>query len=163
MASPLPTSGHKWNWEADPGTLTVNDFPAATCALCHFSGFGSSGTTHDVGDRLTWFLASPISDRRPSWQDNKVRMQGVCLECHNKNFIDTFYGNADAAVEQVNAWVVESDQIMAPLKDNGLLTAAPFDEPIDFTSFELLWHHWGRTRIWRLDARSGLCAVARRI
>ena len=138
------TSGHKWNWEADPGTLTVNDFPAATCALCHFSGFGSSGTTHDVGDRLTWFLASPISDRRPSWQDNKVRMQGVCLECHNKNFIDTFYGNADAAVEQVNAWVVESDQIMAPLKDNGLLTAAPFDEPIDFTYFEL-WHHWGRT------------------
>ena len=33
---------------------------------------------------------------------------------------------------------------MQPLKDNGLLTATPFDEPIDFTYFEL-WHHWGRT------------------
>jgi hydroxylamine dehydrogenase len=33
---------------------------------------------------------------------------------------------------------------MQPLKDNDLLTAAPFDEPIDFTYFEL-WHHWGRT------------------
>ena len=33
---------------------------------------------------------------------------------------------------------------MQPLKDNGLLTDAPFDEPIDYTYFEL-WHHWGRT------------------
>ena len=138
------TDGDTWNWEAEPGTLEVTDFPAATCALCHFSGFGSTGTTHDVGDRLTWFLASPISDRRPSWQDNKVRMQGVCLECHNQNFIDTFYTNADLAVEQVNQWVAESDQIMAPLQENGLITAEPFDEPIDFTYFEL-WHHWGRT------------------
>ena len=29
-------------------------------------------------------------------------------------------------------------------KQQGLLTAEPFDEPIDFTYFEL-WHHWGRT------------------
>jgi hydroxylamine dehydrogenase len=27
------TSGGYWNWEADPGTLTVQDFPAATCAI----------------------------------------------------------------------------------------------------------------------------------
>jgi hydroxylamine dehydrogenase len=47
------TSGHNWHWEAESGTLTVNDFPAATCAICHMSGFGASGTTHDVGDRLT--------------------------------------------------------------------------------------------------------------
>ena len=52
--------------------------------------------------------------------------------------------SADAAVEQVNAWVQESDEIMAPLKENGLLTDEPFDEPIDFVYFEL-WHHWGRT------------------
>ena len=55
------TSGYRWNWEAAPGTLTVNDFPAPTCATCHFSGFGASGTTHDVGDRLTRYLFAPIS------------------------------------------------------------------------------------------------------
>ncbi|RMD56077.1 MAG: hydroxylamine oxidoreductase, partial [Candidatus Thermofonsia bacterium] len=137
-------SGDTWNWDAEPGTQTVNDIPAATCAVCHMSGFGSTGTTHDVGDRLTWFLAAPISSRRPAWQDNRVRMQGVCSECHNEEFIDDFYANADDAVEQVNLWVEESDQIIQPLKDNGLLTAAPFDEPIDFVYFNL-WHHWGRT------------------
>ena len=138
------TMGANWNWEAEAGTLTVNDFPAPTCAICHMSGFGTSGTTHDVGDRLTWYLFAPISQQRPSWQDNKVRMQGVCLECHNKIFIDDFYTAADKATEQVNAWVKQSDDMVAPLKDNNLLTAAPFDEPIDFTYFEL-WHHWGRT------------------
>jgi len=138
------TGGERWNWEADPGTLHVTDFPAPTCAICHMSGFGATGTTHDVGDRLTWYLFAPISERRPSWQDNMVRMQNVCLECHNRNFVDEFYAAADKATEAVNAWVKHSDEMMQPLKDKGLLTAEPFDEPIDFTYFEL-WHHWGRT------------------
>jgi hypothetical protein len=138
------TGGDNWHWEAEPGTLTVNDFPAPTCATCHISGFGATGTTHDVGDRLAWYLFSPISERRPAWQDNMSRMQTVCTECHNTEFITTFYANADAATERVNEWVRESDAIVQPLKDNGLMTAAPFDEPIDFTYFNL-WHHWGRT------------------
>ncbi|WP_420631913.1 multiheme c-type cytochrome [Candidatus Leptofilum sp.] len=138
------TDGHTWDWEAEPGTLDTTNFPAPTCATCHMSGFGPTATTHDVGDRLTWNLAAPISSRRPAWQDNMTRMQGVCSECHNSNFIETFYDDADRAVEQVNAWVIESDEIIQPLKDNGLLTAQPFDEPIDFVYFNL-WHHWGRT------------------
>jgi hypothetical protein len=138
------TDGHTWDWEAEPGTLDVIDFPAPTCATCHMSGFGPTATTHDIGDRLTWNLAAPISNRRPAWQDNMTRMQGVCSECHNKSFIETFYTDADKAVEQVNAWVIESDEIIQPLKDNDLLTAQPFDEPIDFVYFNL-WHHWGRT------------------
>lgn len=138
------TGGHHWNWDAKPGTLTPADFPAPTCATCHFSGFGASGTTHDVGDRLTWFLFAPVSTRRPGWQENKVRMQNVCRACHNQNFLDTFYEAADGATERVNEWVHESDEIISPLKQRGLLTAAPFDEPIDFVHFEL-WHHWGRT------------------
>jgi hypothetical protein len=138
------TGGDDWHWEAAPGTLTVEDFPAPTCATCHISGFGATASSHDVGDRLTWYLFAPISERRPAWQDNKVRMQSVCRECHNQNFLDTFYTNADAATEQVNAWIVESDEIVAPLNEAQLLTAAPFDEPIDFTYFEV-WHHWGRT------------------
>lgn len=138
------TDGYTWNWEAEPGTLTVEDFPAATCAICHMSGFGATSTTHDVGERLTWYLFAPISQRRPGWQDNKVRMQSVCRECHNEVFIETFYNAADRATGAVNAWVEESDQLMAPLKEGGLLTGEAFDEPIDFVYFEL-WHHWGRT------------------
>ena len=92
------TSGDTWNWDAEPGTLTVEDFPAPTCAICHMSGFGAAGTTHDVGERLTWYLFSPVSERRPGWEDNLVRMQNVCLECHNANFIDDFYADGDALV-----------------------------------------------------------------
>jgi hypothetical protein len=138
------TGGDRWNWEAEPGTLTVSDFPAPTCATCHFSGFGASGTTHDAGDRLSWYLFAPISERRPSWEDNRTRMQSVCRECHNPAFLEDFYADADAATEAVNDLVRESDAIMAPVKAGGLLTSEPFDEPIDYTYFEA-WHHWGRT------------------
>jgi len=138
------TTGHEWHWEAEPGSLTTVDFPAPTCSTCHMSGFGLSATTHDVGSRLTWFLAAPISARRPVWQENMTRMQNVCLACHSNNFVDTFYENGDALVESINDWVRLSDAMMQPLRDNRLLTAQPFDEPIDYLHFEL-WHHWGRT------------------
>lgn len=138
------TSGHQWNWEAEAGTLDVEDFPAATCAICHMSGFGATGTTHDVGERLTWYLFAPVSERRPGWENNIVRMQSVCLECHNDQFITDFYAAADEATVAVNDWVQESQMMIEPLLVNDLMTAAPFDEPIDFTYFEL-WHHWGRT------------------
>lgn len=138
------TNGSNWNWDAAPGTLTVKDFPAPTCSTCHFSGFGKAGTTHDVGDRLSWYLFAPISERRPAWQDNITRMQGVCQECHNTEFIENYYKAADAATGKINDWVVESDEIMKPLKAANVVTAKPFDQPIDFVYFEL-WHHWGRT------------------
>jgi len=138
------TSGHEWHWEAEPGTLTTIDFPAPTCATCHMSGFGLSATTHDVGDRLTWFLAAPVSTRRPAWNENRVRMQNVCLACHSNNFVDNFYERGDALVGSINNWVLLSQWMMAHLTDNGLTTEAPFDEPVEFTYFNL-WHHWGRT------------------
>jgi hypothetical protein len=138
------TGGDEWNWDVEAGRATPVDFPAPTCAICHISGFGSTGTTHDVGDRLTWFLFAPVSELRPDADSNRVRMQTVCLECHSTNFVDDFYADADAATERVNEWVLESQEIIKPLQDAGLMTEEPFDEPIDFTFFNL-WHHWGRT------------------
>jgi nitrate/TMAO reductase-like tetraheme cytochrome c subunit len=138
------TGGDTWNWAAEPGTLTVQDFPAPTCATCHFSGFGGAGTTHDAGDRLTWFLFAAVSERRPAWQDNQVRMQSVCKECHNANFIETFYTNADAATESVNGFIRQSDAIKQSLVEQGLLTEKPLDEAFDFIHYET-WHHFGRT------------------
>lgn len=138
------TGGDRYNWEAEPGMLTVQDFPAPTCATCHMSGFGGAATTHDVGERLTWYLFAPVSERRPAWQDNQVRMKLVCGECHNENWIDNFYVDGDALVGKINSWVLESREVIKPLQDHGLLTGEPFDEPIDFVFFDL-WHHWGRT------------------
>jgi len=138
------TTGHTWNWEAEPGLITVADIPAATCAICHISGIGAASTTHDVGDRLTWFLFDPVSTRRPAWTDNRIRMQTVCLECHNQNFVEDFYTAADVATGRVNEWTQEGEDLRVALVEAGALTAEPFDEPIDFAIYEL-WHHWGRT------------------
>ncbi len=118
--------------------------PAATCATCHFSGFGLSPTTHDVGDRLGWYLAAPITTQRPNFAENRLRMQNVCRACHSDSFIEDFYVAADAATMTVNEFIIASDLMMQPLIDNGLLTPAPFDEPIDYVYYEL-WHHFGRT------------------
>jgi hypothetical protein len=138
------TGGQNWNWGAGAGTLTVKDFPAPTCATCHFSGFGGSATTHKVGERLTWFLFSSISERRPNWQDNMVRMQSVCFECHNKSFVDDYYAAADKATLQVNTWVTQSQKIIQPLTDLKLISDQPFVDSVQFDQYEL-WHHYGRT------------------
>jgi hydroxylamine dehydrogenase len=136
--------GDDWNWDADPGTLTSQDIPAATCATCHMSGFGTQGTTHDVGERLTWFLFQQISQRRPGWEENGERMRQVCRECHSTDFVADFYTDADALVDSVNELCVEGQAIYTELSGEGLLTPEPFDQPIDFVNFDL-WHHWGRT------------------
>ncbi len=138
------TLSDNWNWDAEPGTVTVEDFPAPTCSTCHIGGIGAAGSTHDVGDRLTWFLFEPVSTRRPGWSDNQVRMKTVCLECHNRNFVEDFYTAADAATERVNEWTQEGEDLRGQLTAAGALTDEPFDEPIDFVIFNL-WHHWGRT------------------
>jgi hypothetical protein len=116
--------GSTWNWDAEAGNLTVTDFPAPTCALCHMSGFGANGTTHDVGDRLSWYLFASISQQRPNWEDNRSHMQSVCFECHNKNFITNLYTGADAATQQVNDWVKDSNDLVAPLQEQGLINTA---------------------------------------
>lgn len=115
-----------------------------TCAICHMSAFGSAEGTHDVGDRLTWFLFAPVSQRRPDWEKNKIKMQGVCLKCHNRDFVDKFYADADNATEAVNGFVRQGNDMMKPLRDRGLVAQQPFTEPIQYAEFEL-WHHWGRT------------------
>lgn len=138
------TMGDDWNWDAEPGTLTTLDFPAPTCATCHMSGFGLSATTHDVGDRLTWYLAAKVSEERPNAAENRIRMQNVCLACHSSNYIEDFYEGGDELVGAVNDWVLFSDAMVQPLKDNGLMSPEPFDEPIDYLYFNI-WHHWGRT------------------
>jgi hypothetical protein len=71
-------------------------------------------------------------------------MQGVCRECHNQNFIDEFYADADVGTEAINEMVLQGRAITDSLKGAGLLTSQPFDQSYDFVDFEL-WHHWGRT------------------
>lgn len=138
------TQGHNWNWTQKKGRLGVADFPAATCQICHISAFGSQSTTHDVGDRLSWFLFAETSTKRPNWEENRERMKSVCSECHSRPFINEEYKNADALTEAVNVKTDEAKAIMDELFKQGFITDKPFDAPIKFAAFDL-WHHYGRT------------------
>ena len=70
-------------------------------------------------------------------------MSLVCLERHSKGFTEGFMTQFDNVVELYNAkFGVPAEAIMAGLYAQGLLTPLPFDEPLEFTYWEL-WHDEG--------------------
>ena len=67
----------------------------------------------------------------------------VCLECHGKGFATAFMSQFDSLVELFNdKFAKPARGIMAELYSRKLLTPTPFDEPIEFTYWEL-WHDEG--------------------
>ena len=61
------TSGENWNWDAEAGHADRERLPCAHLRYLPLSaGLARAGTTHDVGDRLTWYLFAPVSERPPS-------------------------------------------------------------------------------------------------
>jgi hydroxylamine dehydrogenase len=132
------------NLAADPKSLTTNDMPVPTCATCHMSGIEGAGMTHDVGQRLSWYLFAPVSTERPGYLQGQVNMQEICLKCHTSGSVKDFYKQAEDVVGDTNKLIKEADAIMAGLKQEGLLTGGPFDKPINYTYFDM-WHYYGRT------------------
>ena len=133
----------KFSMDAPPGTLTVRDFPAPTCATCHMSAFGGVKGTHNVGARLKWTLQPPIAKVRVNAEKNRQTMSAVCLNCHNKTFIKDNLSAAEKVINVTNKNVEEGQAIIDDLRKAGLMDKTAFKYPLDFTNFEL-WHHEGR-------------------
>lgn len=51
------------NLESDKWVAGIDYSAAPTCATCHMSAGGKEGKTHNVGDRISWNLRSPISKK----------------------------------------------------------------------------------------------------
>lgn len=132
------------NLDAKPKQLTTADMSVPTCATCHMSGLGGMNVTHDVTERLSWYLFEAVSHPRPDFAQARARMQEVCGNCHATSQVKSFYAQGDSVVAATNAKVAASIALMDSLKKEGLLTPAPFDQPIDFVAFDL-WHYYGRT------------------
>jgi hydroxylamine dehydrogenase len=135
---------HDMNLAVSPGDLTTADMPVPTCATCHMSGLDDLKVTHDTTERLSWFLFAPISEKRPHYERGQLEMKEVCNKCHAKSTADEFYAEAEDVVAATNAKVADVASIMAGLREDGLLTPEPFDEPIEFKDFDF-WHYFGRT------------------
>jgi hypothetical protein len=51
------------NLESDKWVAGIDYSAAPTCATCHMSAGGKEGKTHNVGDRISWTLRPPISQK----------------------------------------------------------------------------------------------------
>ncbi len=132
------------NLAARPEALTTADMPVPTCATCHMSGINNLDVTHDTSERLSYYLFAAVSDRRQNYRKAQINMKAVCLNCHTNPKIVEFYREAESVVKSTNSIVQDADKVIEDLRNEGLLTPEPFDEPIEFVHFDL-WHYFGRT------------------
>jgi hypothetical protein len=135
---------HLLNLECPPSRLTSRDMFIPTCATCHLSGLDGQKVTHDTSERLSYWLAAEVSDKRPGYGLAQAAMKETCARCHTRPLIDRVYQEAEQAVASTNQKVKEAQDIMTALRKDGILTTPPFAQPIDFLYFDL-WHYYGRT------------------
>jgi hydroxylamine dehydrogenase len=135
---------HLLNLDAPSETLTTRDMFVPTCATCHMSGINGLGVTHEPSERLSFYLANAISEKRPHYVAAQTKMKLVCSQCHTSATIDRVYGQAEQVVQSTNLRVHAAQEIVNGLRTDGVLTGAPFSQPIDFVYFDL-WHYDGRT------------------
>lgn len=133
-----------YNLDADPENLTVADMPSPTCATCHMSGQGGLAVTHNVSQRLSWYLFAPISEKRPNYAENQAEMKRACNNCHTSSHTDQYFEDAERVVRATNEKVSNFMDIVDTLRAEGHLTPTPFDEPLEFEIFDY-WHYYGRT------------------
>jgi len=127
-----------------PAKLTTHDMWVPTCATCHMSGINGNKVTHDPSERLSWYLADPITKKRPNYIYAQTAMKQICEQCHTKTLIDGVYQRAEKVVDVTNQKVAEAKALMDSLRADGSLKGAPFTNRADFIYFDL-WHYDGRT------------------
>lgn len=132
------------NLDAPPDRLTTRDMFVPTCATCHMSGINGLGVTHDPSERLSYYLANAISEKRPNYAAAQAKMKEVCSQCHTPGLIQQVYDQAEKVVENTNQRVRSAQDLVAGLRKDGTLSGPPFSQPIDFVYFDL-WHYDGRT------------------
>jgi len=134
----------RFDLSVPPKELTTAAMPVPTCSTCHMSGLEGMKMTHDTTERLSYFLFAPISEERPNGARNRLEMQEVCQKCHAYPHVERVYREADQVLVDTNAKVQAGVDVVNALREDGLLTPQPFDEPIEFTEFDM-WHYYGRT------------------
>ncbi len=144
------------NLDAKPWIVGKDYISAPTCATCHMSATPNQPVTHDVGERISWTLRPPISEKVDApdikagretmpWEERRQNMQDVCFQCHTKQYVQSFYKQYDDVVNLYNdKYGIPTTAIMKKLKAEGMITAdVAFDDEIEWIYF-YLWHHEGR-------------------
>jgi hypothetical protein len=132
------------NLTAQPWVVGRDYHAAPTCATCHMSATPTQPVTHDPGARISWTLRPIVSTRQPDWENRREDMLDVCSQCHSEPWSKGYFASFDAFVDNYNVKFAEpAKKIMDALYAAKKLTPKKFDEPLEYTFFEL-WHHEGR-------------------
>lgn len=136
--------------------IVGEDYSAApTCATCHMSATKNQPVSHDVGMRISWNNRPAVSIRPEEsdkkmglpggeidWKARRAKMQDVCLNCHEKQWVDNFYTQYDGLITLYHDKFAKPGLELYALA-KPLLRTAEFSNPLDFTWYEI-WHHEGR-------------------
>src|SRR5690242_21430164 len=93
---------HLLNLDAPPKSLTTRDMFVPTCATCHMSGLNGQKVTHDPSERLSYYLADPITKPRLDHDRAQAAMKQMCVQCHTTPLIDRVYAEAEKVVASTN-------------------------------------------------------------
>ncbi len=78
------------------------------------------------------------------WETRRRNMQTVCRQCHGQRFVDGAYSQFDGVVVLYNdKFAAPAKAIIGELKTRKLISEPDFDDPIEWTWWEI-WHHEGR-------------------
>jgi len=127
-----------------------------TCSSCHMGATKTLPVTHDVGDRISWTLRPPVSEKIDAaaikqgktvkpWEQRRKDMKQVCQSCHGPEWVENFYTQYDDLVGLYNdKFGRPATELYEFIRGTGLISAdVTFDDKIEFTYF-YLWHHEGR-------------------
>ncbi|HPR62763.1 MAG TPA: multiheme c-type cytochrome [Thermoanaerobaculia bacterium] len=79
-----------------------------------------------------------------TWEDRRDTMKTVCNQCHSKEFTSGAYDQFDGVVDLYNTkFALPARSIISELKFRKIISEPDFDDPIEWTWWEL-WHHEGR-------------------
>jgi hypothetical protein len=130
--------------DAQPWVVGRDYHAAPTCATCHMSATPTQPVNHDPGARIAWTLRPVVSARQKDWENRRDDMLDVCQQCHSESWAKNYFTQFDSFVDLYDEkFAKPAQKIMDALYASKKLTAIKFDEPIEYTFFEL-WHHEGR-------------------
>lgn len=135
----------KMHMDKEEWVVGKDYYEAPTCSTCHMSATSTQKVTHDVGDRISWTLRPPVSKFKDNWEAKRGNMKEVCLNCHQKTFVDGHYYQYDALVHLYNdKFGKPATTIIGMLKEKNILeNKASFSNEVEWLYWEL-WHHEGR-------------------
>ena len=144
------------NLDAQDWVLGEDYTQAPTCATCHMSATTSQAVTHDIGLRISWNNRPPVSIRpevsdakmglpgaNVPWQVRRQKMTDVCINCHNKNWVENFYVQYDALIELYDEKYGKPGAALYALALPLRESQETFANEVDYVWFEI-WHHEGR-------------------